>query len=72
MPRPGTRGPGGRSVYEMLKNRFMRLLMWMGLAAAATYLLDPDRGDERRKELRKRVNQVQKKGKELSKKANLA
>ena len=56
----------------MLKNRFTRLLMWMGLAAAATYLLDPDRGEERRKELRKRVNQVQKKGKELSKKANLA
>ena len=69
---PGTRGPGGRSVYEMLKNRFMRLLMWMGLAAAATYLLDPDRGEERRKGLRKQVIQMSKKGKELSKKANLA
>ena len=56
----------------MLKHRFTRLLMWMGLAAVATYLLDPERGEERRKGLRKQVNQVRKKGKELSKKANLA
>lgn len=50
--------------------------MWMGLAAVATYLLDPDRGEERRKGLRKQVNQVRQKstkvGKEISKKANLA
>ncbi|MGH7761610.1 MAG: hypothetical protein ACREOY_09370 [Candidatus Dormibacteraceae bacterium] len=56
----------------MLEHRFTRLLMWMGLAAVATYLLDPDRGEERRKGLRKQVNQVRKKGKELSKKTNLA
>lgn len=60
----------------MLKNRVTRLLMWMGLAAVATYLLDPDRGEERRKGLRKQVNQMRQKskkvGKEISKKANLA
>ena len=34
----------------MLGNRFTRLLMWMGLAAVATYFFDPERGDQRRKE----------------------
>ncbi|HXB05121.1 MAG TPA: hypothetical protein VNY77_09695 [Candidatus Angelobacter sp.] len=56
----------------MLKNRFTRLLMWMGLAAIATYLLDPERGEARRKGLRKQVNSMRKKGKEIGKKANLA
>jgi gas vesicle protein len=50
--------------------------MWMGIAAVATYLLDPERGDQRRKGLRKQVNQIRQKskkvGKEISKKANLA
>jgi gas vesicle protein len=46
--------------------------MWMGLAAAATYFFDPERGDKRRKDLRKQVNQMRKKGKEITKKANLA
>ena len=72
----GTTSMTGRSVYEMLKFRFTRLLMWMGLAAAATYLLDPERGDQRRKGLRKQMNQMRQKsrkvGKEISKKANLA
>jgi uncharacterized membrane protein len=68
----GTTPMSGRSVYEMLKFRFTRLMMWMGLAAAATYLLDPERGDQRRKGLRKQMNQMRKKGKEISKKANLA
>ena len=67
----GTATPTGRFVY-MYKFRFTRLLMWMGLAAAATYLLDPERGDQRRKGLRKQMNQMRKKGKEISKKANLA
>jgi len=46
--------------------------MWMGLAAAATYLFDPERGGQRRKDLRKQVNQMRKRGQELSKKAKLA
>ena len=45
--------------------------MWMGLAAAATYLLDPDKGDRRRKHLGKQMNQMRNKGREISKKANL-
>ena len=65
----GTGAPTGRSVYEMLGNRFTRLLIWMGLAAVATYLFDPERGDKRRKELRKQVNQMRKKGEDMSKKA---
>ena len=56
----------------MLKTRFGRLVIWMGLAAAATYLMDPERGEQRRKDLRKQVNQMRKKGKEITKKANLA
>jgi uncharacterized membrane protein len=56
----------------MLKNRFTRLLMWIRLDAVATYLLDPDRGDERRNGLRKQVRQMRKQGKEISQKANLA
>ena len=47
----------------MFKFRFTRLMMWMGLAAAATYLLDPDRGEQRRKDLRKQLNKVRKAGK---------
>jgi gas vesicle protein len=56
----------------MFKFRLTRLLMWMGVAAVATYLLDPDRGQQRRKDLRKQANQMRKRGKELSKKVNLA
>ena len=29
--------------------------MWMGLAAAATYFLDPDRGEVRRRQVRARI-----------------
>jgi len=47
----------------MFKFRFTRLMMWMGLAAMATYLLDPDRGEQRRKDLRKQLNKVRKAGK---------
>jgi gas vesicle protein len=53
----------------MLGNRFTRLLMWMGLAAVATYLFDPERGEKRRKDLRKQVNQLRRKGEDMSKKA---
>jgi gas vesicle protein len=53
----------------MLGNRFTRLFMWMGLAAAATYFFDPERGEKRRKDLRKQVNQMRKKGEDMSKKA---
>ena len=67
-----TAAPTGRFFLEMLKTRFGRLVMWMGLAAVATYLMDPERGEQRRKDLRKQVNQMRKKGKEITKKANLA
>ena len=36
--------------------------MWMGLAATATYFLDPDRGMERRRDLRKRIARMRSAG----------
>jgi hypothetical protein len=39
----------------LLRSRLTRLMMWMGLAAAAMYFLDPERGEKRRQELRKTV-----------------
>jgi hypothetical protein len=72
----GTATLTDRSLYVMFRFRFTRLLIWIGLAAAATYLLDPERGDQRRKGLRRQINQMlqrsKKVGKEISKKANLA
>jgi len=55
----------------MFKFRFTRLLMWMGLAAAATYLLDPDRGEKRRKDVRKQMERVRKVGKKARMQAGL-
>lgn len=55
----------------MFKFRFTRLLMWMGIAAAATYLLDPDRGEQRRKDVRKRMVKMQKMGKKAKLQAGL-
>jgi hypothetical protein len=46
----------------LIRFRFTRLLMWMGLAAAATYFLDPDRGEQRRRELRQGFERVRKAG----------
>ena len=45
-----------------MKFKFTRLLIWMGIAAAAAYLHDPDKGDGRRKDLRKRLDKVRKMG----------
>lgn len=55
----------------MFKFRFTRLLMWMGIAAAATYLLDPDRGEQRRKDVRKQMAKMQKMGKKARLQAGL-
>ena len=41
----------------------------MGLAAVATYLFDPERGDKRRKELGKQVRLMRRKGQDMGKKA---
>lgn len=54
-----------------MKFKLSRLLMWMGLAAAATYLLDPDRGQQRRKDLRKKIVQMRKAGKKAKLEAGL-
>jgi len=46
----------------LIRSRFGRLLMWMGLAAAATYFFDPDRGEIRRRQLRQRVDKIRNAG----------
>jgi hypothetical protein len=55
----------------LMRFRFTRLLMWMGLAAAATYFLDPDRGEQRRRDLRKRFERVRKAGEKAKLEAGL-
>ena len=54
-----------------MRSRMGRLMMWMGLAAAATYYLDPDRGEQRRKVLRKRVDKMRKAGEKARLEAGL-
>jgi len=46
-------------------------MMWMGLAAAATYLLDPERGEQRRKGVRRRIDKMRKAGKKAKLEAGL-
>jgi hypothetical protein len=41
-----------------MRSRLGRLIMWMGLAAAATYFLDPELGERRRRNLRMRIQQM--------------
>lgn len=55
----------------MFTSRFTRLLVWIGLAVAATYLLDPDRGDKRRKHVRHQMAKLQKAGKKVKAEAGL-
>jgi gas vesicle protein len=54
-----------------MKFKFTRLMMWMGLAAAATYLFDPERGEQRRKGLRKQLDKMRKAGKRAKLEAGL-
>ena len=54
-----------------MKFRFTRLMMWMGLAAAAAYLLDPDQGERRRKDLRKQLDKMRKMGRKARLQAGL-
>ena len=41
-----------------IRSRLGRLIMWMGLAAAATYFLDPELGERRRMQLRRRIQRM--------------
>lgn len=43
-----------------MRSRMTRLLMWMGLAAAAMYFFDPERGEKRRRELRSKIESYRK------------
>ncbi len=54
-----------------MRFRFTRLLMWMSLAAAATYFLDPDRGEQRRKDMRKKIERMRKAGEKAKLEAGL-
>jgi len=46
-------------------------MMWMAIAAAAAYLLDPDRGEQRRKDLRKRMDRYMRAGEKARMEAGL-
>jgi hypothetical protein len=52
-------------------SKFTRLMMWVGIAAAAMYLLDPDQGERRRKDLRKQVDKVREMGRKARMQAGL-
>ena len=54
-----------------MKFRFTRWLMAVGLGAAATYLLDPKQGEERRKQLRKNIDKARKAGRKARVQAGL-
>jgi gas vesicle protein len=49
----------------------MRWLIAMALGAAATYLLDPESGEERRKQLRKNLDKAKKAGRKARVQAGL-
>jgi hypothetical protein len=55
----------------MGKFRLTRLLMFMGAAAAATYYFDPELGERRRKDLRKRIDKMRKLGRKARLEAGL-
>jgi hypothetical protein len=55
----------------MMKFRLTRLIMWMGAAAAMTYYLDPERGERRRKDLRKQLDKMRKRGRRARLQAGL-
>ena len=39
-----------------MRSRLTRWMMWMGLAAAAMYFMDPDQGKARRREVRTKID----------------
>ena len=44
-------------------------MMWMGLAAAATYFFDPDQGEMRRRKLRMSIERMRRSGEETMRNA---
>jgi hypothetical protein len=52
-------------------SKLTRLMMWMGVAAAAMYLLDPEQGEPRRRGLRKRVDRMRRMGRKARLQAGL-
>jgi gas vesicle protein len=54
-----------------MKLRILRLLTMIGLGAAAAYLLDPESGEKRRKELRKNIEKAKKMGRKARIEAGL-
>jgi hypothetical protein len=54
-----------------MKFRFTRFLMWMGLAAAVTYMFDPENGERRRKDLRQQLKKMRKAGEKARLQAGL-
>lgn len=59
------------AVLVVMKLRVFRLMTALGLGAAAAYLLDPEAGEKRRKELRKRFEKAKKMGRKAKIEAGL-
>ena len=54
-----------------MRLRIFRLMTAIGLGAAAAYLLDPESGEKRRKELRKGIQRAKKMGRKARIEAGL-
>ena len=55
----------------VMRLRVFRLMTAIGLGAAAAYLLDPESGEKRRKELRKGIDKAKKMGRKARIEAGL-
>jgi len=55
----------------VMRLRIFRLMTAIGLGAAAAYLLDPESGEKRRKELRKGIDKAKKMGRKARIEAGL-
>ena len=63
---------GSRLLFSwVMRLRIFRLLTAVGLGAAAAYLLDPESGEKRRKELRKGIQKAKKMGRKARIEAGL-
>jgi len=49
-----------------MRFRLGRLMVWMAMAATAMYFFDPDRGEERRRELREKIMSYRKTAEQTS------
>ena len=54
-----------------MRFRMTRWMMWMALAAAAMYFFDPDRGEQRRRDLRTKIDGYRRAGERAAERAKI-